>query len=786
LKPANLLLCLVLCLHTLIAGAGDWEIAGQLPGVPSGGIVKHNGALYAGAPTGIFKSVDKGFSWTKTTGVLPGRDALVLVSFSGALYAQSTFGNLFDRYAKLFRSNDDGASWIELTGVKSMTYSTSFPYAAGNALYIVSSEGLVKSRDGGTTWVAASNGLPDKFPSRLFTVGNTLYAAMRGLYKSTDDGASWQLVKPDMLVSGAGVGVLGTTLFTYVEGSGIVKSQEGATWEKAGDLPAGTVPLILHEADGVLYVGSFTGLYKSTDAGKTWVATGNLGNVAVVSISSANGVLYVTTANSTGILSPIALLTSADQGDSFTKAGMGLPILTNLLGTAKGAVLTETAQGKFLSRDGGNTWKTTDNAELRGIFGDYLAGDCRVYRLSEPVGDIFMPGGRDFCHILVGDTLYTSGLDGLFRSRDGGASWEVLTGPWPTFRSTLLSVGSDLYAGVAKRVMISHDGGVTWTNASNGLPDEFVSRLFDGGVAIFAAMDSGLYKSVDGGATWSAANIGPGISGTNVRSLIAYQGWGYASVGGAEGWDAAGLYRSDDGGASWIKENLGGSAIQVFELAIGNGIPYAGSDAGILRLNSPPSVAQGGIYLCDVSAGGASLGSAYLVVGSDASGKTLVTNPALSPAPRFYGKVSGIVAGNVFHGTTSGGTGWNGTFSGTAFNFASAGADASSGSCRLIFDNQAPASAPLSGSYTCDLGAAGSTEVVLTVNSASQAVVTNPATAPATRYFGYVLGTLAAKNYSGTTNSGDPWNAVFEGNSFIFTTGGSGGTSGGRCTAFSG
>ncbi|GAA0720972.1 hypothetical protein [Dokdonella soli] len=74
----------------------------------------------------------------------------------------------------------------------------------------------------------------------------------------------------------------------------------------------------------------------------------------------------------------------------------------------------------------------------------------------------------------------------------------------------------------AHNVRVSNDGGATWTDASNGLPDIPVNSLaFDPVFSnqIWAGTDIGMYLSADGGATWIPYNQGvPNVAIFSVKA----------------------------------------------------------------------------------------------------------------------------------------------------------------------------------------------------------------------------------------------------------------------------
>jgi photosystem II stability/assembly factor-like uncharacterized protein len=147
-------------------------------------------------------------------------------------------------------------------------------------------------------------------------------------------------------------------------------------------------------------------------------------------------------------------------------------------------------------------------------------------RAWRPVG---LDGGISQLAVAPGSrTVYAVTGFGLFRSRDGGASWTDLSAPLkaagtPYVRSLALSpapgtvyavVQRDRYGTDHQKVLQSTDGGESWRPA--WVPP---SGVFVGGVftdpsdpqAVFAGTSQGVYASADAGVTWTAGDLRMGI-----------------------------------------------------------------------------------------------------------------------------------------------------------------------------------------------------------------------------------------------------------------------------------
>jgi photosystem II stability/assembly factor-like uncharacterized protein len=129
--------------------------------------------------------------------------------------------------------------------------------------------------------------------------------------------------------------------------------------------------------------------------------------------------------------------------------------------------------------------------------------------------------------------------------------------------TALAAAGSDpavLYAGSdSGRVFRSPDSGVTWLEASAGLPPGPIRALavhpFDPGF-LYAGTDAGVFRSEDGGASWAGASAG--IAGGPVHAIAVDPSnpdvlWASADEPGP-----LHVYRSTDGGAFWQSATIRG------------------------------------------------------------------------------------------------------------------------------------------------------------------------------------------------------------------------------------
>jgi photosystem II stability/assembly factor-like uncharacterized protein len=163
--------------------------------------------IYAGSPYGVFRSVDNGSTWTAhTAGMSDARVFTVAVTprSPDTVYAGG-FGG------RVFRSADGGASWRETRVGADVYRITALAVDAGEssvpaldnratALYAgTSGGGVFRSDDDGETWVALT-GLPDTTVYAVALdprVPTTIYVGTpSGVYRSLDRGAKWASIGP--------------------------------------------------------------------------------------------------------------------------------------------------------------------------------------------------------------------------------------------------------------------------------------------------------------------------------------------------------------------------------------------------------------------------------------------------------------------------------------------------------------------------------------------------------------------------------------------------------------
>ena len=323
-------------------------------------------------------------------------------------------------------------------------------------------DGVYKTTDGGDSWIKA--GLPDSERIAKIAVdprdGNVVYVCAtgrlwsdspeRGVYKTSDGGASWTLVlkgpnlstgcsslsldpnNPDRLFAGmwdfrrkGWTFRSGGESASAPSGSGLyVTSDAGKSWSKldastAAGLPQGpwgrVAVAIAPSASNIVYAfieGVRSALFRSDDGGKTWAERDRSNLMVWRPFYFAN--LIVDPKNPDRLFKPdLSLITSEDGGKSFSNASGGThgdhhDVWIDPSNTQH--VVTGDDGGLWISYDGASTWVKSDNLPI----GQY-------YHVALDAKDPYQVyGGLQDNTNWVGDSAYPGGIS--------GSRWESFLG----------------------------------------------------------------------------------------------------------------------------------------------------------------------------------------------------------------------------------------------------------------------------------------------------------------------------------------------------------------------
>ena len=465
----------------------------------------------------------------------------------------------------IFRSHDGGKSWQVLPGmhgrsVRALAMSISNP----DLLVAGALDGAFRSSDAGVSWhrISPENHAEIKNIESLAIDPrdpNIIYAGTWHLaWKTGDGGASWHPIRKGMIDDSDVFSIIvdrNNSSVVYVSAcSGIYRSESaGELFHKIQGIPFSARRTRVLQQDpsnpAIVYAGTTEGLWRTQDAGKSWNRISNpnlIVNDVLVDPRRSGHILLAT--DRSGVLA------SSNGGQSFLASNQGfahrqvaaMVIDRNHPSTIYvGLINDKEFGGVFVSRDAGAHWQQQSTGlGTRDVFtlqqtasGALLAGTNRGMFLwqerqwlpaNNVVEDVTTTRSVKVSSksakkkTLVSHKLIRSQIDwrvasveitpkkwfsatsnGLFRSADGGKTWQG--GPVAGYKDfvAVRAKGDLVVARTHSSLVVSSDGGATWSQAS--LP-RFVIKVHDVAIApdsaIWISSREGAWRSADGGKNW--------------------------------------------------------------------------------------------------------------------------------------------------------------------------------------------------------------------------------------------------------------------------------------------
>ncbi len=299
---------------------------------------------------------------------------------------------------------------------------------------------VFKSADGGQTWQDISKGLPENLQgdsirgNSFFTNDKGLFLKFEnGLYHSTPDATAPFWTK-EVLPAGHSSIPPGIIANSYW-GVNLKKRDGTSVWSPLFDISQEPrIRSVFETANGAIFIGTNEGLFKTANNGKNWklvYAGGFAGNLA-----EADGILL-----STGMK---RIIRSIDNGETWAVVNSDNSVAFDVKPIKGGfAAITASAEmGKRslkTSADSGKTWQPIP-AGLQNKT-DSIA---RTWN-ERPRLQTFMTS-----IIRVGENLFCSHRDGVFKSTDNGKTWKLLL---PSVKSKVfnLSVSGNVIYAISSR-----------------------------------------------------------------------------------------------------------------------------------------------------------------------------------------------------------------------------------------------------------------------------------------------------------------------------------------------
>ncbi len=471
---------------------------------------------------------------------------------------------------------------------------------------------MLKSTDGGQTWMQVNNGLTN------------LYIGTLSMHPGN----------PDILLAGAANNA-------FREGAGVFLTGDGGeNWMRVLENEAQSVEFSASNPM-IAYAGNPDSIFRSTDGGLNWERMlpqeGGWGAPGVTAgfpidfqvdprnpdrifannygggnfLSEDGGQSWIdASAGYTGAQVRGMAVSPTEPGVVYVVARSGIFVSTNGGGEWIGLIYPEAAGldwnavaidpgdprhilgannwSRFFgeSWDGGLSWSRKDIT----LTGDMQGGRVIVFAPSDP--QIAYAGFGAFYSAGSFDNMIPA--SGVFISRDGGSTWsEANDGLTAATNVSGLAVHPTdsqvvFMASPISGLFKTENGGESWMKASN-LPAQLrpLSVAFDPAnpdIVLLGTEAGGLFKSADSGQTWS--RISAGVPPEAFISTIIFHPTDPSIAFCADKF--SGVYRSSDHGQTWhvLNNGLENRAVSILAISADGGHLYAGTEGGgVFRLD---------------------------------------------------------------------------------------------------------------------------------------------------------------------------------------------------------
>ncbi len=200
------------------------------------------------------------------------------------------------------------------------------------------------------------------------------------------------------------------------------------------------------------------------------------------------------------------------------------------------------------------------------------------------------------------DTVYAAGRDGVYKSIDGGKTWNnILSGPEVVEVALAPTNAKRVVAATVQGVYLSTDGGNNW-ELTLKRHSHSVQISQTNPLVVYAGTNNGVYRSNDGGRNWLYLNngiqfldIGPLTIHPKDSDIVLIANniwqWTYHYDPFPASTEGEGIYKTIDGGNTWKKSTAGFVDLDIIALAIdpnNTNVVYAGTEAsrGLYRSNN--------------------------------------------------------------------------------------------------------------------------------------------------------------------------------------------------------
>lgn len=244
-----------------------------------------NSILYAAVRTGVFTSSDNGESWERiysldyestVESINTDSEGNLYVIQSVTRYDKGDISDSCNFYYchRLFRTSDNGATWIELFNAGAIG---NIDFTSDGHLYVASSLGLMRSTDDGSTWEQVYDS--SSIIKVAIDTSDNIYLLSDNLYRSEDFGETWDSfpLEPgnyiDLQTNKSGSLYAHSYLYDATASTHILEVSHnlGQTWTTLSSQDTSIIFNLFIGKFDYVYLATSTGLYRSTNLGQDFI-----------------------------------------------------------------------------------------------------------------------------------------------------------------------------------------------------------------------------------------------------------------------------------------------------------------------------------------------------------------------------------------------------------------------------------------------------------------------------------------------------------------------------------
>jgi photosystem II stability/assembly factor-like uncharacterized protein len=451
----------------------------------------------------------------------------------------------------------------------------------------------------GTSWRQAD--LPEAAaePFSLYSVGGRLLAGTFGrVYRTDDDGASWQVAEIPAFQGAQITRLSGSGDTVYACGGGLLSrsTNRGVYWEPLTDVTCNDVTM---SESGHVVVAEESRLVESTDGGGTWfVRSGTPADIK--SLFRLGDIVFATREESSLPPGEPVIFRLGDPASGSWEAGTLLkPWLTSMTehdGVLYAGSNSITGPHFLRSLDGGLQWEVVNETRapfprpkavsaLHGAAGGLLAAvtNLGIWRLEDNAEswhyetDGFFPVGVARVGF-IGDRIVAYSMKENFVATRSAPPdpWELLPYVEEKSPGDMLVKDGIVILGTTSGTRSTGDLGLTWDYGVIGNGTRRVLALGSAGSRIIAGAESGVSAwSADLGESWTTDST------TNIQKWYTFAMRSSGEIFAAT--SPVGLHFSTDAGATWVQQTVPLMTGAIFDVATYDDTVFIASNKGIAK-----------------------------------------------------------------------------------------------------------------------------------------------------------------------------------------------------------